>query len=115
MSAIDTALEEVRTFTVNKASITKVIIFQTPPLPFIRIHQNSNGLEGRLIVERMKLHPQYTERFQVTVFLSSLTDGSSTGVTDGESVEGSVFVKRISVRANLKQTERDKIWNFDVN
>merc|ERR1719400_2874605 len=54
VSAVDTALQDVRTFTVNKASITKV-----------------------------------------TTFLTSLTDGSSTGVTDGESVEGSVFVERI--------------------
>merc|ERR550534_1127976 len=56
VSAVHTALQDVRTFTVNKASITKV-----------------------------------------TVFLTSLTDGSSTGVTDGESVEGTVFVERISL------------------
>ena len=33
----------------------------------------------------------------MTVFLASLIDGSSTGVTDGEVLDGLVFIERISV------------------
>ena len=81
MSAVDTALQDVRTFTVNKASITKVKISSV----FILSHPD---------------YKQLRTYFQVSLFLTSLTDGSSTGLTDGESVEGSAFIERILVREN---------------
>ena len=82
MSAVDTALQDVRTFTVNKASINKVNISSAFPTDY-----------------KIAMLQLYTY-VQVTFFLTSLTDGSSTGVTDGESVEGSAFIERILVRAN---------------
>ena len=45
----------------------------------------------------------------MTIFLTSLTDGSSTGITDGESVEGSAFIERISVKEPILGLEYDSI------
>ena len=109
VSAVDTALQDVRTFTVNKASITKVDIFHIyPPSTAFFLSPNpfvENFLASLDVLYRLHLPPELNSYhlfayFQVTVFLTSLTDGSSTGVTDGESVEGSVFIERIMVGVN---------------
>ena len=59
----------------------------------------------------IKMNLKLFNNIQVTVFLASLTDGSSTGVADGESVDGSAFVERISVRKRTKISNQDFAFN----
>ena len=53
------------------------------------------------------MYSKLFNKIQVTVFLASLTDGSSTGVADGESVDGSAFIERVSVRKRTKILNQD--------
>ena len=58
------------------------------------------------------MYSKLFNNIQVTVFLASLTDGSSTGVADGESVDGSAFVERILVRKRTNTSNHDQNQDF---